>query len=119
MKAQKSKTEAPEKFGEAGVAYIPSDRYRSGVATEGIGLGKSCGRGILPGTLFKKVFHLYGKAINESSDELIERFQVSTPGLNVQTGNLSGGNIQRLIAGRELGSNKCQGCHCFTANAWN
>ena len=39
---------------------------------------------------------------------LIERFQVSTPGLNVQTGNLSGGNIQRLIAGRELGSNNAR-----------
>ena len=25
----------------------------------------------------------------------------------MKTGNLSGGNIQRLIAGRELGSNKC------------
>jgi general nucleoside transport system ATP-binding protein len=33
---------------------------------------------------------------------------VVTPGINTQIGNLSGGNIQRLIVGRELGSNRAK-----------
>ena len=92
---------------EAGVAYIPSDRYRSGVATEAL-VWENLIAGEYYREPYSKGFSFVWKAINESSDELIERFQVSTPGLNVQTGNLSGGNIQRLIAGRELGSNNAR-----------
>jgi simple sugar transport system ATP-binding protein len=36
----------------------------------------------------------------------VDRYQISTPGIKSQTGNLSGGNVQRLIVGRELGSEK-------------
>jgi general nucleoside transport system ATP-binding protein len=42
------------------------------------------------------------------SDDLIRKFNVSTPGLEAKTGNLSGGNIQRVIAARELGLEKAK-----------
>ena len=92
---------------EAGVAYIPSDRYRSGIAMEAL-VWENLVAGEYYRPPYSKGFSFVWKEINEASDLLIEKFQVSTPGLNVQTGNLSGGNIQRLIAGRELGSNKAR-----------
>ena len=39
---------------------------------------------------------------------IIESFHVTTPGIKTQTGHLSGGNIQRLIVGRELGSGRAK-----------
>jgi simple sugar transport system ATP-binding protein len=40
--------------------------------------------------------------------EVILRFGVQTPNLKTATNNLSGGNIQRLIVARELGSDRAQ-----------
>ena len=87
---------------EAGVAYIPSDRYRSGVAIDA-----SIWENLVPGQYYlnpySKGLSLVMPEIMRISGSLIDRFQVSTPGLDVKTGNLSGGNIQRVIASRELG----------------
>lgn len=41
-------------------------------------------------------------AIKHYAQNLVHTFKVSTPSINVQTKNLSGGNIQRLILGREI-----------------
>jgi simple sugar transport system ATP-binding protein len=46
------------------------------------------------------------REINRLADDLIARFNVVTPSSKSQTGHLSGGNIQRLIVGRELGSER-------------
>jgi simple sugar transport system ATP-binding protein len=40
--------------------------------------------------------------------EVILRFGVQTPSLKATTNNLSGGNIQRLIVARELGSERAR-----------
>lgn len=89
---------------ETGVAYIPSDRYKAGVATEAY-----VWENMIAGDYYHQPFSgwlgLRPKEINRFVGELIQRFQVITPGLTTQTGHLSGGNIQRLIVGRELGSN--------------
>ena len=87
---------------EAGIAYIPSDRYKSGIAVEGM-----VWENLITGEYYKESYSK-GLSLNlprifTTSEELVERYQVSTPGIKVKTGNLSGGNIQRVIAGRELG----------------
>ena len=48
-----------------------------------------------------KAFLAYGR-IKAHTKQLIKDFQVSTPSINVKTKNLSGGNIQKLILGREI-----------------
>ncbi len=40
--------------------------------------------------------------INKHANSLVEGFQVDTPSINVMVKNLSGGNIQKLILGREI-----------------
>lgn len=92
---------------EAGVAYIPSDRYRSGVA-----IGASVWENVVTGEYYDKPYSkglsLIMPEIMKMSDILVNRFDVSTPNLDVKTGNLSGGNIQRVIAARELGPDKAK-----------
>ncbi len=43
--------------------------------------------------------------IRTHAEELVKGFQVSTPSINAPMKNLSGGNIQKLILGREISSN--------------
>lgn len=92
---------------EAGVAYIPSDRYRSGVAVEG-----TIWENMVPGEYYVKPYSnglaLAMPEIMMMSGTLIQKFNVATPGLDAKTGNLSGGNIQRVIAARELGLEKAK-----------
>ena len=42
------------------------------------------------------------KAIREQCDKVVKDFNVKTPNLETPVKNLSGGNIQKLILGREL-----------------
>ncbi|MCW8843192.1 MAG: ABC transporter ATP-binding protein, partial [Rhodobacteraceae bacterium] len=49
----------------------------------------------------RRAFLAYGR-IKAHTRQLIKDFQVATPSINVQTKNLSGGNIQKLILGREI-----------------
>ena len=87
---------------EAGVAYIPSDRYRSGVAIDA-SIWENVVTGEYYDMPYSKGLSLIMPEIMKMSDTLVSRFDVSTPNLDVKTGNLSGGNIQRVIAARELG----------------
>ena len=92
---------------ESGIAYIPSDRYKSGIA-----MGGMVWENIITGEYYAKPYS-NGLSLNlqnifKVSKELVEKYQISTPGIKVKTGNLSGGNIQRVIAGRELGMEKAK-----------
>jgi simple sugar transport system ATP-binding protein len=57
-------------------------------------------------TYYKEPFASRGQrdfqAVLENSVELVERFDVRTPGPEVPAGNLSGGNQQKVIVAREL-----------------
>ena len=92
---------------ESGVAYIPSDRYKSGVAVEA---------NVWENVIANDYYHspvsgplsFQAKYIENMAKSIIESFHVTTPGIKTQTGHLSGGNIQRLIVGRELGSGRAK-----------
>ena len=90
---------------ETGVAYIPSDRNRAGVAVEAY-----VWENLIAGEYYHEPYstgiNLRTRNINTTAFDLVDRYQISTPGIKSQTGNLSGGNVQRLIVGRELGSEK-------------
>ncbi len=92
---------------EAGVAYIPSDRYDAGVAIDAA-IWENMVSGAYYSQPYSKGVSLIMPEIIQMSDGLVHKFNVSTPGLEVKTANLSGGNIQRVIAARELGPEKAK-----------
>ena len=91
----------PRRVRDAGLSYVPEERMRDGVigmfsVAENLvllnqGSEEFCRRGFLR----------LG-AIRQHCRDLVERFAVKTPGIDVPTSNLSGGNIQKLILAREL-----------------
>ena len=92
--------EHPRQVRDAGMSYVPEERMRDGV----IGMFSVAENLVLlnQGTEFSRRGFLRLGAIREHCRDLVERFAVKTPGIDVPTSNLSGGNIQKLILAREL-----------------
>jgi general nucleoside transport system ATP-binding protein len=85
----------------AGLAYVPEERMKDAVigefsVAENLILVDSSGRG------FAQFGFLRNRAIRKHCAELVQEFDVRTPGIDTQAGHLSGGNIQKLIMAREL-----------------
>jgi general nucleoside transport system ATP-binding protein len=83
----------------AGLAYIPADRRHVGSVTEMsvadnaiLGLHRKHRRGILRNA----------SAARAAAGALVERFGVRGSGVDSAAGKLSGGNLQKLILGREI-----------------
>jgi simple sugar transport system ATP-binding protein len=85
----------------SGVAHVPEERIKFGIAP---------GLCIYDNAILKqhhrqkysnKLFLAYSK-IKQHAQNLLSDFKVLAPSINVQTKNLSGGNIQKLILGREI-----------------
>jgi simple sugar transport system ATP-binding protein len=93
--------ENPRTLTEAGVSHIPEDRQKHGLV-----LPYSIADNMVLSSYYKEPFASRGQrdfqAVLENSVELVERFDVRTPGSNVPAGNLSGGNQQKVIVAREL-----------------
>ncbi len=83
----------------AGVRYVPADRRGVGAIealsiTDNVILG-SCGR-------FSRHGFIRRADASEKAGELIDRYEVLTPSTDFLAGNLSGGNLQKMILAREL-----------------
>ncbi len=89
---------SPRDFITAGVAHIPEDRLGMGIVSsmtlaENLALkGGAGGAGFLPDR----------RGMERAAAEILRRFGVSPADPGLRAGSLSGGNIQRLIAAREL-----------------
>ena len=90
----------PRQVREAGMSYVPEERMRDGV----IGRFSVAENLVLlnQATEFSSRGFLRLGAIREHCRQLVDQYAVKTPGLDVPTSNLSGGNIQKLILAREL-----------------
>ena len=82
-----------------GISYVPADRRHVGSVTEMsvadnaiLGLQRKYTRGMLRGI----------SAARESAVGLVARFGIRTAGIDFAAGKLSGGNLQKLILGREI-----------------
>jgi simple sugar transport system ATP-binding protein len=93
--------EPPRRFIDEGVHYIPSDRKGTGMAP---------GMDIVNNAILKKywskpvakgIFIDWGSSA-DYADEIVENFGVSVASLSTPVRNLSGGNLQKLLMGREL-----------------
>ncbi|WP_022667426.1 ABC transporter ATP-binding protein [Desulfospira joergensenii] len=92
---------SPRKIYDNGVSHVPEERIRFGIAP-GLFLYDNA---ILKQHHLKKFsrryFLKYGQVKNHAKT-IIRDFKVSTHSIDNQIRNLSGGNIQKLILGREI-----------------
>jgi len=84
---------------QAGMSYVPADRRHVGSVPEMsladnaiLGLQRKYTRGI-----FRRI-----REARESALGLVSRFGIRTAGIDFAAGKLSGGNLQKLILGREI-----------------
>lgn len=92
-----------ERITGLGVAHIPEDRLRYGVA-----LDLSIADNIIMKLYRKKFsrrFFLDEAAIKKEASRLIQDFEIVAPDIGAPASFLSGGNIQKLIVARELSMN--------------
>jgi len=82
-----------------GISYVPADRRHVGSVTEMsvadnaiLGLQRKYTRGMFRGI----------REARESAQGLVTRFGIRAAGIDLAAGKLSGGNLQKLILGREI-----------------
>ncbi|MGY1785097.1 ABC transporter ATP-binding protein [Geodermatophilus sp. SYSU D00698] len=83
----------------AGVAYVPEDRHRDGI------LGAATvADNLLLGAQRRAEHRRAGlidwRRVRDHARETIDRYSIKAPGPDALAGNLSGGNIQRLVLAR-------------------
>ncbi|MEG1985086.1 MAG: ATP-binding cassette domain-containing protein, partial [Oscillospiraceae bacterium] len=86
-----------------GVSHIPEDRMTLGMAGTG-----TIEENVISDRFNKKKFNegpfFNMKAIHEEADKLIDQYNILCKSRNQQVGNLSGGNIQKVVVAREFSS---------------
>jgi simple sugar transport system ATP-binding protein len=84
-----------------GVGYVPQDRLGAGVSAQSsVWENAIMGYHIAHG--FRGRVLLDRKAISEFTWNIVRKYDVKTPGIDNRVKNLSGGNIQKLVVGREF-----------------
>ena len=96
--------QTPRQIHNRGVSHVPEERIRFGIAPNLFLYENAILKQHHQKKFTRKAFLAYGR-IKAHTRQLISDFQVATPSINVQTKNLSGGNIQKLILGREIADN--------------
>jgi simple sugar transport system ATP-binding protein len=85
----------------AGVGYVTDDRLGEG-SVPGSSVAENAVLKTVARAPFSRKFWLDRKAIDAHARQLIEQFDVRTPGSQTRITLLSGGNIQKLLLAREL-----------------
>ena len=93
--------QSPRKIHNNGVSHVPEERIRFGIAPNLFLYENAILKQHHQKKFSRRAFLAYGR-IKAHTQQLIKDFQVATPSINTQTKNLSGGNIQKLILGREI-----------------
>jgi simple sugar transport system ATP-binding protein len=93
--------EKPRVLVENGMAHIPEDRQKHGLI-----LQYPLTSNFVLCNYYREPYSRHGvlnaEAILKNAEALIERFDVRTPSAETSAGDLSGGNQQKVIVGREL-----------------
>ncbi|CAN5521734.1 ABC transporter ATP-binding protein [soil metagenome] len=88
----------------SGIGYVTDDRMGEG-SVPGSSVAENAVLKTVARAPFSRWFWLDRKAIDRHARELIEQFDVRTPGTETTLTLLSGGNIQKLLLARELATN--------------
>jgi simple sugar transport system ATP-binding protein len=86
---------------EAGIGYIPEDRHARGLLLASP-LWENAMLGHQTRTPFARGQWIDRRGAHKRTDEVIQEFNVATPGSDTAALALSGGNQQKLIVGREM-----------------
>ncbi len=92
---------SPRKIYDHGISHVPEERIRFGIAP-GLFLYDNAILKQHHLEKFSKRYFLKYNQVKKHAMELVSDFRVSTHSINNQIRNLSGGNIQKLILGREI-----------------
>lgn len=92
---------SPRKIYDYGVSHVPEERIRFGIAP-GLFLYDNAILKQHHLKKFSKRYFLKYDQVKNHAKSIISDFRVSTHSINNQIRNLSGGNIQKLILGREI-----------------
>lgn len=91
----------PRKITELGVAHIPEDRQKDGLV-----LQTPVQDNLILNTYYQEPFAkgiiMQPEMIKENAEQLVEDFDIRTPGTTVPVSGLSGGNQQKVIVAREF-----------------
>ncbi len=95
---------SPKRRREMGMGHIPEDRLKHGLVTSfplyyNFILGRHDSPQFCDGSFLKM------PEIKRSSEELVKRFDVRPPSIDILGANLSGGNQQKVIIAREFSFN--------------
>jgi len=86
-----------------GVAHIPGDRIK-----EGLVMDFTIAENMILGYEWNKPFRiglqLNNKSIRSFAEESMSSYDIAAPSIDHITGNLSGGNLQKVVLAREIGS---------------
>lgn len=89
---------------DAGIAHIPEDRYKWGVAKDA-----TVEENAIIGFHRKEGFIAKGwikrKLLRPVIERWVTQYSIKTSSIKEEASNLSGGNLQKLIVARELGQN--------------
>jgi general nucleoside transport system ATP-binding protein len=92
---------SPRAIASIGVGHIPEDREKHGV----VGVYSVAENSVL-NRYHRRPFSIRGllqrDRITDHAEQVVEEFDVRTPGIATTVGSLSGGNKQKLIVGREF-----------------
>ncbi len=92
---------SPRKIFDNGVSHVPEERIKFGIAPGLFLYDNAILKQHHLDKYSKNSFLKYDK-IKTHTKNLISKFNVATPSINTEIRNLSGGNIQKLILGREI-----------------
>ena len=92
---------SPRAIHKRGVAHVPEDRQRSGLV-----LTFTVSENVVLDNYYETSYSRRGSmrwdAVEKEAEQLIEQYDIRTPGTQVELKTLSGGNQQKVIAAREF-----------------
>ena len=92
---------SPKQIREWGLAYIPEDRLNTGLILE-----YSIAENLILDRWYSRPYSskifLNKHEMKRFAEEIVKNFDVRTPSLDIKVRNLSGGNLQKIVLGREL-----------------
>ena len=84
-----------------GLRYLTDDRLGEGIVS-GLPVSLNIFLKLIGQAPFWRQGRIRKQAIDQRAKELVERFDVRTPGVDTRAGTLSGGNVQKVLLAREL-----------------
>ena len=81
--------------------HIPEDRHKRGLILD-FSVAENCILGLHYFDRFSKGIFIDYSKVYKHANEIVEKYQVKTPNIKIPIKNLSGGNQQKIVLGREL-----------------